>query len=54
MVLGDQYVVVTVSWLSEKNIYIYTQRKGEKTSRGMFVEREDEGGECELGWKERK
>ena len=51
MVLGGQYVVVTVSWLSEENIYIYKERGKEKRRQGgMFLEREDEGGEYELGW----
>ena len=41
MVLGGQYVVVTVSWLSEKNIYIYIERKGGQG--GLFLERENKG-----------
>ena len=50
MVLGGQYVVVTVSWLSEENTYI-ERGKEKRRQGGMFIEREDEGGEYELGWK---
>ena len=33
-------------------IYIYKERGKEKRRQGgMFLEREDEGGEYELGWK---
>ena len=47
MVLGSQHVVVTVSWLSEKKIYIQRERGKEKRRQGgMFLERDDEGGEC--------
>ena len=35
MVLGDQYVVVTVSWLSEENTYIKREER-----------RKDVKGEC--------
>ena len=47
MVLGSQHVVVTVSWLSEKKIYIQRERGKEKRRQGgTFLERDDEGGEC--------
>ena len=34
VVLGGQYVVVAVSWLSEKNIYIHRE---ERRSRGIVL-----------------
>ena len=53
MVLGGQYMEATVSWLSEESIYfIYIHREERRRGqRGMFLEREDEGGERELGRK---
>ena len=44
MVLGSQYMVVAVSWLSEKNIYREREREEwRRDVRGIFFEREDEG-----------
>ena len=36
---------------------MYRERKGGKEKRGqggMFLEREEEGGECQFAWKQRK
>ena len=44
MLFGSQYV-------SEEYRYVQKRRKEKRSQGGMYLEREEESGDCELAWK---